>query len=213
MLSEQRWTSVRRQTVELAPRVREALELAGVEPSDLVGIAVAIGPGSYTGLRVGLAFAKGLSLVTGAPIVGVPTLDGLALSLTRPRAERDDPLVAVFRAGRGRMIGMHYAADGLPLGDRRTVIEALVALPLERLVAASPPGAWVAGELDSEQGEWLNGQGFHVVDPSRGRRRAEWLAALARERLEAGEPDNAAELSPIYPGGRAVAGPQPASIE
>lgn len=213
LLAEQRWTSVRRQTVELAPRVRLALDSAGVDPADLAGIAVAIGPGSYTGLRVGLAFAKGLSLVTGTPIVGIPTLDGLAHSLTLPRAPRDAPLVAVLRAGRGRVIGMTYAADGMPAGDRRVEIESLIACPLDRLALTLPRGAWIAGELDQEQVEWLEGQGFHVIDPSNGIRRGQWLAELARVRLETGAADDPATLAPIYPGGRAVPGPQPTASE
>lgn len=208
LLAERRWTSVRRQTVGLAPNVRDALAFAGVALSDLVAIAVAIGPGSYTGLRVGLAFAKGLSLVDGTLIIGVPTLDGLARSLTRPHTDRDDVLIAVLRAGRGRLIGMHYAADAMPAGDRRREIEGLSALPLERIAAAAPPGAWFAGELDHTERDWLTARGFHAVDPEHGRRRAQWLAEHAREHLEAGDLGDAAALAPIYPGGRARPGPR-----
>ncbi len=50
----------------------------GVRPRDLKGVCVSLGPGSFTGLRIGLAFAKGMAVATGAPLVGVPTLDVLA---------------------------------------------------------------------------------------------------------------------------------------
>jgi tRNA threonylcarbamoyladenosine biosynthesis protein TsaB len=64
----------------LAPLVAEVMDEAGAAFADLARIGVTIGPGSFTGLRVGLAFAKGLSLATGAPCVGVGVLEALAHS-------------------------------------------------------------------------------------------------------------------------------------
>ncbi len=58
--------------------VEQALESTGIAFSDVDGLAVSLGPGSFTGLRIGLAAAKGLAFATGLPLVGVPTLDGLA---------------------------------------------------------------------------------------------------------------------------------------
>src|SRR5262245_48217371 len=63
---------------EIAPATRELLEEAGLAPADLELLACDIGPGSYTGLRVGLAAAKGLALALGRPLVGVASLDALA---------------------------------------------------------------------------------------------------------------------------------------
>lgn len=202
VLAEREWTRTRRQTGELAPQVRYVLAEAAVAASDLAGIGVAIGPGSYTGLRVGLALAKGLSLVHGTPIVGVPTLDGLALSLTRPRADRDVPLVAVIRAGRGRLIGLEYGVDSLPAGDPRSRIESVAPAGLDRIAERAPAGAWFAGELDAEAIARLTALAFVVVEPGLARRRARWLAELAARRLAAGPVAPAAELAPIYPAGR-----------
>ena len=64
----------------LAPLVAEVMAEAGVPFADLEQIGVTIGPGSFTGLRVGLAFAKGLGLALGKPVTGVPTLLALAAS-------------------------------------------------------------------------------------------------------------------------------------
>jgi tRNA threonylcarbamoyladenosine biosynthesis protein TsaB len=61
----------------LAPLVDELLKEAGVGPSDLDRIAVVAGPGSFTGVRVGVAFARGLALATGKPAVGVTSLEAL----------------------------------------------------------------------------------------------------------------------------------------
>lgn len=63
----------------LAPLVREVMLEAGVAFGDLTRIGVTVGPGSFTGLRVGLAFAKGLSAALGIPCVGVGALEAMAL--------------------------------------------------------------------------------------------------------------------------------------
>ena len=68
-----------RQNESLAPLVVAALAEAGWKPGELGLIAISLGPGSFTGLRTGLAFAKGLSYATGAKLVGIPTLDAWAL--------------------------------------------------------------------------------------------------------------------------------------
>ncbi len=68
VLGEAIWTSRDYHTVELAPKAAEILDQCGVEAADLTVVAVAIGPGSFTGLRIGLALAKGLALVHRLPL-------------------------------------------------------------------------------------------------------------------------------------------------
>jgi tRNA threonylcarbamoyladenosine biosynthesis protein TsaB len=80
----------------LAPMVREAMDQAGLAFADLDRIAVTVGPGSFTGLRVGLAFAKGLSVALGIPLVGIGTLEALAAS-----AEASGAVLAAVDAKRG----------------------------------------------------------------------------------------------------------------
>jgi tRNA threonylcarbamoyladenosine biosynthesis protein TsaB len=65
----------------LLPLIDEVLSAAGVGLTDLDLLAVSIGPGSFTGLRIGLAVVKGLALATGTPVVGVPTLRAYALAV------------------------------------------------------------------------------------------------------------------------------------
>ncbi|MCJ7736975.1 MAG: tRNA (adenosine(37)-N6)-threonylcarbamoyltransferase complex dimerization subunit type 1 TsaB, partial [Anaerolineae bacterium] len=67
---EHTWEAPRRHTVELLPRLATAFDRLGISADDLSGIAVARGPGSFTGLRVGMAIGKGLALARGVPIVG-----------------------------------------------------------------------------------------------------------------------------------------------
>lgn len=65
---------------ELVAAIADVLSLSNASLSDLDGVAVSVGPGRFTGLRVGLATAKGLAAATGLPVIPVPTLDALAMS-------------------------------------------------------------------------------------------------------------------------------------
>lgn len=93
----------------LAPMVAECLQDAGARPADLGLIAVTVGPGSFTGLRVGLAFAKGLSLALDIPAVGVGTLEALAAGAAEAfvaaavDARRDRVWLQVFCDGKAAM--------------------------------------------------------------------------------------------------------------
>jgi tRNA threonylcarbamoyladenosine biosynthesis protein TsaB len=66
----------------LLPLIAELLRLCQIQPKQLQAVAVALGPGSFTGLRIGLATGKGLASALGIPLIGIPTLDGLAYNLT-----------------------------------------------------------------------------------------------------------------------------------
>ena len=104
VLHETVWRSKRRHTVELIPAIEEALAMNGCTLDDLKAVAVATGPGSYTGLRIGLAVAKGLALGRHLPLIGIPTFDVLAYA----QPLREDPMFAVLEAGRGRLAVAQY---------------------------------------------------------------------------------------------------------
>ena len=82
----------------LAPMAREVMARADLDFAALDRIAVTVGPGSFTGLRVGLAFAKGLALALGKPCIGVGTLEALAATVAEP-----GPLAVVIDSGRGQV--------------------------------------------------------------------------------------------------------------
>jgi len=91
----------------LAPMVRDVMAQADLAFGALDRIGVTVGPGSFTGLRVGLAFAKGLALALDRPCVGVGTLEALAAS-----AESEGPRAAVIDAGRANVYLQAFDADG-----------------------------------------------------------------------------------------------------
>jgi tRNA threonylcarbamoyladenosine biosynthesis protein TsaB len=93
---------------ELILLVDRALKSSGLGLPDIGAVAVSIGPGSFTGLRVGLAAAKGLCLSREIPLVAVPTLDALA-SMVRHESV---PTHAVIDARRGELYWASYESDG-----------------------------------------------------------------------------------------------------
>ena len=96
----------RRHAERLRPVLEELFDAAGLRPSDLTRIGVVRGPGSFTGLRVGLAFARGLALATGAKAVGVSTFEAIAPSV----ANDDAPFALVLDAKRGEVFAQRFDA-------------------------------------------------------------------------------------------------------
>ena len=118
----------------LAPMAAEVMAGARLAFTELDKIAVSNGPGSFTGLRVGLAFAKGLQLATGAPLAGIGTLAALA-------ASAGGRCAGVIDARRG-MVYLQPFEDGRALGEADLLPASEAAGRLESLA----PGAWrVAG--------------------------------------------------------------------
>ncbi|WP_207801886.1 tRNA (adenosine(37)-N6)-threonylcarbamoyltransferase complex dimerization subunit type 1 TsaB [Phenylobacterium hankyongense] len=99
----------------LAPMAQRAMQAAGLGFDRLERIGVTVGPGSFTGLRVGLAFGKGLGAALGVPVIGVGTLEALGaeaegLVFAAVDARRDQVYLQAFEAGRALM-----APDVLPV--------------------------------------------------------------------------------------------------
>ena len=196
VVAESTWRTANYHTVELAPNIALMLRRAGVEPGHLRGIAVALGPGSYTGLRIGLGLAKGLALAHNLPLVGAPTFE----ILMRALAPRDERVMAVIQAGRGRVSAAAYrwSKHGWkPEGETRI-------LDWAALAADIGEPTFICGEVDAAGGEQLRklkGR-VTVAPPAQSLRRAGYLAEIGWERLRAspGERDNPNALAPIYGG-------------
>ncbi len=111
--------------------IAEALRKAGVGYSDLGRIGVAVGPGSFTGLRVGVATARGLALALKIPVVGVTTLEALAAEARRDFPGR--PVLAVLDGGRGEIHAALYDEGGvLRNGPAAMALDEAVGMAAER---------------------------------------------------------------------------------
>lgn len=186
------WNSHDYHTVELAPAITEILRRAKLEASDLEAVAVALGPGSFTGLRIGLALAKGMSLAGHLPLIGIPTLDALAAA--QPAV--DLPMAATLRAGRGRLAVGWYRCQS---GKWRSTDE-LEVLTAEALGNSIRKPSIVVGELTEAERLYFkrNFKMIILVSPAQSLRRPSYLAELAWRRWQASEVDDPATLSPFY---------------
>lgn len=116
--------------------VRDAVAEAGIGFDALDRIGVTVGPGSFTGLRVGLAFAQGLGAALDRPVVGLSTLDGLAAS----RAPDGGPVAALIDARRGQVYGRLFVGGRALEPDAAWTLEEAA-----RRIAALDAPAWLVG--------------------------------------------------------------------
>ena len=193
------WYSSVNHTIELMPEVAQSLRSQGVDVGSLEGVAVALGPGGFSALRVGMSVAKGLAMTGKTPLVGVGTLELEAF----PFLESGLPVCALLEAGRDELASAHFAPGG-----RRTREDTIS--PLEEVLRSIAEPTLFCGEGvqgHSEQIRERLGELAVVAQPSAPTRL--WsLTALARQRLEAGEADDLSELQPYYLRMPSIGGPK-----
>ena len=191
VIGEYAWRSSQRHTVELAPAIFELLTRCGLTMEDVRALGVALGPGSFTSLRVGLSLVKGLALARHLPLVGIPTLDILAAAQALSRV----PLAVAIQAGRGRLaLGWYKRSKNgwQARGPARVVT-------LEALLDEVKSPAMVCGEFTSEERHKLSQKPeIQLLSPAQSVRRPAVLAELAWARWQAGRVDDEATLAPIY---------------
>ena len=191
VLGESCWTSPNRHTVALAPAVEALLSDLEIEKKKLKAVAVALGPGSFTSLRVGLSFAKGLSLGWGIPVIGVPTLDITASQ--QPLAEM--PLCAFLQAGRGKLAVSFYEIRR----GRWTASGSAEIHTAESLSAKITEPTVLTGEFDPENRViFRKNKNIKMPSPASNLRRAGYLAETGWKIFEKGEFPPVASLAPIY---------------
>lgn len=187
LLGEVRLPATETHSRRVMTAVEFLLGAVGVAATALDGFAVTAGPGSFTGLRVGISTVQGLALATGRPCYAACTLDVLAARIDGVPAHR----VAMMDAFRGEVYAARYGAGG------QCVDGPLVTLP-EPWLRALPAGCAFIGDAVEARRALIEAVCTAPVFPGRSLFLAATLARLGERALAAGQGVNAAELRPIY---------------
>jgi len=178
----------------LMPAIEQLFRETGLSLEEIDGLAVSAGPGSFTGLRIGLSTAKGLALAAGKPVVAVPTLDALA----RPVPSRRRLLCPILDARKKEVYAAFFHPDGKGGLTRQTDD---LALPPDRLAERiAEPVLFAGNGIDPYR---------QVLEAVLGRRalfaskrfhfpRARAVAELGLIRLAGGRADALESLEPRY---------------
>ncbi|HLK86697.1 MAG TPA: tRNA (adenosine(37)-N6)-threonylcarbamoyltransferase complex dimerization subunit type 1 TsaB [Candidatus Binataceae bacterium] len=183
---------------ELPEAAGRLLASAGLALNELRAIAVGIGPGSFTGLRIGLSYAKGLALATGCALAGIPSLDSLALTaVAEDRTAPGRLICPVLDARKGEV----YAALYRTTGDGLEKLSDDLVVTLANLVPHLGTDVLLVGDAKAAEACALaaraGGQATCLelgVLSLRGR----VVAALGAARVAAGAADNAFVMEPLY---------------
>jgi len=177
----------------LLPLIDRALQDAGITLGQVEGVAVAVGPGSFTGLRIGLSTAKGLVVVGGQPLVGVSTLEAMAWTL--PFCAH--PVCPILDARKGEI----YCALFRHEGDRLIRLMDDTAVAPDRLLSRiQQPTVFLGDGLVAYEGLVQSQlKELALFPPLAGRGgRAAAVAELGRRRLLRGDRDDLIQLAPQY---------------
>jgi tRNA threonylcarbamoyladenosine biosynthesis protein TsaB len=173
--------------------------MAGLKLRDLTAIAVALGPGSFTGLRIGLSYAKGLAMALGLRLVGVPTLDAMALCAVGSRFVRSGVTICpVLDARKGEV----YAALYRAVDDALEKVVGEQVAPLEDFALRISGEVVFIGESKAEDARMLlslKGRSAATVDGAELRASMGGLiAALGAARVARNDVDDIVALEPLY---------------
>lgn len=169
---------MRGQAERLMPLIAETLAAAAIAPAALDLIAVTIGPGSFTGIRIGLAAARGLALATGRPAIGVGVLDAYAAAVP-PAARQARTLIVAVESKRDEFYLQAFKAVGAALAPPAQVHPRDLAawLPAGPLLLAGDAAARLQTQLAGR--DVATAAGADLVD-------AVWVARLGRVKVAAG---------------------------
>jgi len=179
----------------LMPHIQQVLAMADLDKKDLEAVAVSIGPGSFTGLRIGLASAKGMAYALDIPLIGVPTMEALACQCPVPGIYA----VPLVDAQKGNAYMAVYAWEDGQLVEKQPVevlsIDECLARcgTLDRPVLLLGDAAVkkVAGRKELPRGVQIALP--HIVMP-----RAAGTALLGLRRLAAGQVGSVMDMEPVY---------------
>lgn len=190
--AELTWHSGQNHTVELIPAINYLLKQRNITMADISAVFVALGPGSFNGLRVGVSTAKGLAFARGIPLVGLSTLEIEAYVF----AFTGYPICPVHNAGRGEIAAVLYRRT-----DKWECLREEHITTADTLCSSLTEKTIICGEITSQMLDELKGRlGDRAIipDASIRMRRTGYLSELGWQRLASGHQDNPAALQPIY---------------
>jgi tRNA threonylcarbamoyladenosine biosynthesis protein TsaB len=188
--AEMTWECVRQETALVSARLRDLMQSSHIGPADLGAVAVAIGPGSFTGVRCGLAIAKGLAVARSIPLIGITAFDVIA----HAQPKQDTPMLALLESGRGRVAACRYEwQDGSPAVASDWWIQ-----NWQDLSNGIEPPMYACGDIAPPLADLLKHKAT-VAPAVLNLRRAGFLAELAQTRWQRGETDDTMTLTAIYP--------------
>jgi tRNA threonylcarbamoyladenosine biosynthesis protein TsaB len=176
---------------DIMPALDSVVSEAALERSDVDAVAASVGPGSFTGLRVGVTCAKALAYGLGWDIVGVPSLEVQVQNLEPAPGRWACP---VLDARREHVYGTVFRWEA---GSWRDSTGVLIRTPAD-LANAIPPGACVFGTGVEAYPEVFAADRFEVCDPAFGTGRAEVVARVGLRMLNQGHRDDPMTLVPQY---------------
>ena len=199
VLSCRSWYSKVNHTAELMPAVSQTLRHHGLAVGDVSGLAVALGPGGFSALRVGMSVVKGLAVTTGKPVVGLGTLDLEAY----PYLQTGLPVCALLDAGRKEVASALFGPDGHRMRED-------MVCPVQELVDSIVEPTLFCGEALSNWGGFIREclGPIAVVAGHAPIQRIWALCELGWRRLVAGDVSDLATLQPTYLRMPSIGGPK-----
>ena len=182
-------------STRLVPAIQALLKEARLDLNEIDGMAVSLGPGSFTGLRVGLSAVKGLALAAERPVVGIPTLDALAFNMPFTPyvicplldARKGEVYTALYKDDKGGQV------EQLTPYQVIAPLDLLEAIPLQETIFLGD-GVEVYRELIEER---LGAKAF-FAPPHLRFLRGSTVAEIGLQRFKRGEQDDISSLVPIY---------------
>jgi len=176
----------------LAVTIKRVLDSFGWRPQDIDYFACGLGPGSFTGMRVGIAAIKGLSWATAKPVIGIPTLDLLA----KNAPDADKKVIPIIDARRNLI----YCSVYNKKGGRLNRIKPYMLLSEKELFKNLKYGAIILGDAIGLYKEkiQLNVKGATFLDKDYWYPKARNILLLAQERISAKKSSDAFNIKPIY---------------
>lgn len=199
LIAEQGWRTANQHNRLLAPAIEQVLAICEIPMDDLTAIAVTTGPGSYTGLRIGISLAKGLASVRQLPLIGISTLDMLALGQSFQNTRYG--LLTILQAGRGRIsVGEYQVKKG-----RWEATKEPYNSTWDNLLATLDDSYYITGEVDESGKKAIEAAkekqaSLTLIEPANRIRRAGILAQEAWRRWQDHPTDDfsPAKLLPVY---------------